>query len=36
MANNDDVKGLVLFLDSQASSYVNGENILLDGGRYVS
>lgn len=32
MANNDDIKGLIVLLASQAGAYVNGENILMDGG----
>lgn len=32
MANSDDIKGLVVLLMSQAGEYINGENILLDGG----
>lgn len=32
MANNDDIKGLVVLLASQAGAYINGENILMDGG----
>ncbi|MDQ8052187.1 MAG: SDR family oxidoreductase [Pedobacter sp.] len=32
MANSDDIKGLVVLLSSQAGAYINGENILMDGG----
>ncbi len=32
MANPDDIKGLVVLLSSEAGSYINGENILMDGG----
>jgi NAD(P)-dependent dehydrogenase (short-subunit alcohol dehydrogenase family) len=32
MANNDDIKGLVVLLASRAGAYINGENILMDGG----
>ncbi len=32
MANSDDIKGLVVLLMSKAGEYINGENILLDGG----
>lgn len=32
MANNDDIKGLVVLLSSAAGAYINGENILMDGG----
>jgi len=32
MANHDDIKGLVVLLSSDAGAYINGENILMDGG----
>ena len=32
MAGNDDIKGLVVLLASEAGAYINGENILMDGG----
>ncbi|MGH2644163.1 MAG: SDR family oxidoreductase, partial [Chitinophagaceae bacterium] len=32
MANKDDIKGLVVLLASRAGEYINGENILMDGG----
>lgn len=35
MANNDDIKGLAVLLASDAAAYINGENILLDGGMHA-
>lgn len=32
MANRDDIKGLMVLLASEAGAYINGENILMDGG----
>jgi len=35
MAGNDDIKGLVVLLASEAGAYINGENILMDGGMHA-
>lgn len=34
MANPDDFKGLIVLLASDAGAYINGENILVDGGMW--
>jgi NAD(P)-dependent dehydrogenase (short-subunit alcohol dehydrogenase family) len=35
MANHDDIKGLIVLLASEAGAYINGENILMDGGMHA-
>ena len=35
MANHDDIKGLMVLLASDAGAYINGENILMDGGMHA-
>jgi len=35
MAGEDDVKGIIVFLAAEASAYITGENILIDGGMHV-
>ena len=35
MAEEDEYSGLIVFLCSDASSYINGETIVIDGGRSI-
>ena len=35
MANPDDIKGLIVLLASKAGAYINGENIVMDGGYHA-
>ncbi len=35
MADQDDIKGLMVLLASDAGAYINGENILMDGGMHA-
>jgi len=35
LANGEDIKGLIVLLASDAGAYINGENILVDGGMWA-
>jgi len=35
MANKDEYRSAVQFLCSDASSYLNGQNVIMDGGRSI-
>ena len=35
MANYDEINGLVIYLISNNSSYMTGQNLIIDGGRTI-